>query len=201
VPKKQELLGVISASKLIPGMNPLWCRPGAKGSLPFSLLREPWRVLMTACYIAGDFKAYFIENMTDLGLSVPSNLFDSYQKALESAAFITAALKTLGSGATVSQLVGATFLPEKILGLASLGAAGYVGAVIGSIAVASGRSLGCGSRIADMFVFMHLHPELKFEGGEQFYMWHPEVVDRGNKRRQIFAHRLRTSPKYFEHAA
>ncbi len=41
--------------------------------------------------------------------------------------------------------------------MATFGAAAYTGIIIGSVAVASGRSLGCGSRMSDMFVFTHLN--------------------------------------------
>ncbi|WDE11464.1 hypothetical protein [Thalassomonas haliotis] len=74
-------------------------------------------------------------------------------------------LKTLGKGATVAKLIDATRDQEKLKVAATLGAAAYVGAIIGSIAIASGRSLACGSQISDIFVFFHQN-KLEFDG------WH-----------------------------
>ena len=41
---------------------------------------------MNQCYNSGDFKKYFIENMIALGAPVPNGLFDTYQKAIGTAA-------------------------------------------------------------------------------------------------------------------
>jgi len=108
---------------------------------------------MTRCYKTGDFKKYFDQNMKELGLTVPSGLFDTSKKATETAILILGTLKLLGKGATMAEVAGATVALEKLAVLAALSAAGYVGAVIGSIAVATGRALGCGYKISDMFVF------------------------------------------------
>jgi hypothetical protein len=67
----------------------------------------------------------------------------------------------------MGELIGATVGLEKLAVAASIGAAAYTGAVIGSIAIASGRSLGCGSRISDMFAFTHLN-DLQFSGWHAF---------------------------------
>ena len=110
---------------------------------------------MSQCYNPGDFKKYFTENMNALGAPVPTGLFDSYQKAIGTAAILVGVLHKLGKGATMAELIGATIGLEKLAVAAAFGAAAYTGIVIGSIAVASGRSLGCGNRISDMFVFTH----------------------------------------------
>jgi hypothetical protein len=101
--------------------------------------------------------------MKALGLPVPSTLFDTYQTAVATASTLVGALATLGKGATISELIGATVGLEKLVVAAAIGAAAYTGAVIGSIAVASGRFLGCGYRISDMFVFTHQN-NLQFNG-------------------------------------
>ncbi len=118
---------------------------------------------MSQCYKPGDFKKYFIENMNALGAPVPTGLFDTYQKAIGTAATLVGTLHKLSKGATVAELVGATVGLEKLMVAASFGAAAYTGIVIGSIAVASGRSLGCGNQISDMFVFT-LQNNLQFKG-------------------------------------
>lgn len=88
--------------------------------------------------------------MQDLGLPVPSTLFDTYNTALSTASTMVGTLATLGKGATMAELVGATVGLEKLAVAASIGASAYTGAAIGSIAVAAGRSLGCGSRMSDL---------------------------------------------------
>lgn len=76
----------------------------------------------------------------------------------------------------MAELIGATVGIETLAVAASIGAAAYTGAVIGSIAVAGGRVAGCGSRIADMFACTHLN-NLRFEGWHAFYVHHSEVLD------------------------
>jgi hypothetical protein len=154
---------------------------------------------MSQCYNSGDFKKYFNENMKELGLPVPSTLFDTYQTAVATASTLVGTLATLGKGATIGELIGATVGLEKLAVAASIGAAGYTGAVIGSIAVASGRSLGCGSRISDMFVFTHQN-NLQFNGWHSFYVHNPQVLNKGDKFRNSFGMRAKASPTSFEYA-
>lgn len=98
-----------------------------------------------SCVNPADFGEYYTENMHALGLPTPSGAFVSSKLAVAEATHIVGALSVLGRGATMSELVLATFVGEKLLAVSALGAAGYVGASIGSAAVASGRVLGCGS--------------------------------------------------------
>jgi len=151
---------------------------------------------MLQCYNDGDFKKYFEENMKDLGLPVPSSLFDTYQAAIATASTLVGTLATLGKGATMAELIGATVGLEKLMVAASIGAAAYTGAVIGSIAVAAGRSLGCGARMSDMFVFMQKH-NLEFKGGNTFYSLNPQVLETALANREGFALRAKTSPAAF----
>lgn len=154
---------------------------------------------MNPCYRPGDFKKYFEKNMKALGLPVPGTLFDSYQTAVATATTIVATLATLGKGATVAELVGATVGLEKLMVAASFGAAAYVGAVIGSIAVATGRSLGCGSRLSDLFIIVNQYG-LKFKGMTVFYSANPQVLDSNAKLRNNFGIRAKASPSSFEYS-
>ncbi len=130
---------------------------------------------MAQCYKSGDFNKYFRENMESLGMPVPSKLFDTFNAAVANAAVMTEALTTLGRGATVGELIGATTGLERLKLAASLGASFYVGAVVGSIAVASGRSMACGTRMADLFAFQKRYG-LEFENSRHFFLTHPEVL-------------------------
>ncbi len=150
---------------------------------------------MHGCYNSGDFQKYFNENMEDLA----SSLFDTYQTAVATAATLVGTLATLGKGATMGELIGATVGLEKLAVAASFGASAYVGAVIGSIAVASGRSLGCGYRISDMLVFLE-HKNLKFDNWNAFYVRNPQILDKNHSFRNSFGIRARNSPSSFEYA-
>ena len=153
---------------------------------------------MSQCYNSGDFKKYFNNNMQALGLPVPSTLFDTFQTAIATASTIAGTLATLGKGATIGELIGATVGLEKLTVAASIGAAAYTGAVIGSIAVASGRSLGCGSSISDLFVFSQQN-NLYFEGFTAFYMHNPQVLDKSHRFRSNFGLRAKSLPSSFEY--
>jgi hypothetical protein len=148
---------------------------------------------MGKCYTSGDFKKYFNENMKELGAPVPTTLFDTYQTAIGTATILVSTLGTIGKGATMGELIGATVGLEKLAVAASLGATLYVGMVIGSIAVASGRALGCGSRISDMFVFTHQN-KLQFEGWHSFYAMHPQILDKSFPFRRSVGLKAQLSP-------
>ena len=153
---------------------------------------------MANCYKAGAFKQYFDENMTALGLPVPSTLFDNFNAAIANAGLILETLGSLGKGATMAEVIKATTGLEKLKVAASLGAAFYVGAAIGSIAVASGRSLGCGSRMADMFVLMQQNKQLEFDGWHAFYAMNPEILNKSSRvRRLYFSKALSASKKTY----
>jgi len=154
---------------------------------------------MSQCYNPGDFKKYFTENMNALGAPVPQGLFDSYQKAIGTAATLVGTLHLLGKGATMAELIGATIGLEKLAVAAAFGAVGYTGIVIGSIAVASGRSLSCGSRISDMFVFTHQN-KLQFKGWHAFYFHNPKIFKKSHPFRSSVGMRAKSSPLSFEYA-
>ena len=130
---------------------------------------------MLECYKSRDFSKYFTENMNQLGLSVPSGLFDSAEKATATAILILGTIKTVGPTATMAEIAGATVALEKLAILSAVSASGYVGAVIGSIAVAIGRTVGCGTRISDLFARQE---KLKFQNWELFYASNPKVINK-----------------------
>jgi hypothetical protein len=154
---------------------------------------------MSECYKAGDFNKYFTENMNELGLVVPSGLFHTKEKAIAIATAISSAIEKLGPGATMAEIAGATTALEKLAVVGAVMASGYVGAVIGSIAVATGRSLGCGYRISDMFVFLE-HNNLKFNNWNAFYAHNPQTMDKNHSVRNSFGLRCKDPSCTFEYA-
>jgi hypothetical protein len=97
-----------------------------------------------------NFYKYFKENMDSLGLPAPETLFGTVQAAVANATVILAAVDKFGKAVTVGDLIGAGTKLEGLGAIAACSAAFYVGAVIGSIAVATGRSLAGGTSIADV---------------------------------------------------
>ncbi|MFM0209894.1 hypothetical protein PQQ96_21045 [Paraburkholderia sediminicola] len=93
----------------------------------------------------GDFGKAFTANMSALGLPAPSSLFGSIQAAASNIATMLSALKTLGPGATVAELIDATTALEVLSVVGALSASFYVGACVGSLVVAANASLTCTS--------------------------------------------------------
>jgi hypothetical protein len=102
--------------------------------------------------MSSDFYKYFKENMDGLGLDCPESLFSSNGAAIQTATVILAAIKQFGRNLTIAELVGAGTGLEKLIYLGTLRASYYAGAVIGSIAVATGRSLAGGTSISDVLL-------------------------------------------------
>ncbi|MFL6708556.1 MAG: hypothetical protein ACJ8HI_10150 [Massilia sp.] len=96
------------------------------------------------------FYSYFKENMDALGLPAPESLFGSLQTAQGTASLLLGAIEKFGTGVTVRELIGAGTKLEGLAIIAACSAAYYAGAVVGSPAVASGRSLAGGTSLSDV---------------------------------------------------
>lgn len=104
-----------------------------------------------------DFYRYFKENMDGLGLPAPETLFGTAQAAVANAAIFLSHIDKYGKAITVGELIGAGTKLEKLGVVAALSAAFYVGAVIGSLAVAGGRTISGGTSIADVLMMANQH--------------------------------------------
>lgn len=102
--------------------------------------------------MSSDFYKYFKENMDGLGLDCPETLFNSNGTAIQTATIILTAIKQYGRNVTMAELIGAGTGLEKLIYLGTLRASYYVGAVIGSIAVATGRSVSGGVSLSDVLL-------------------------------------------------
>lgn len=102
-----------------------------------------------------DFYRYFKENMDALGLPAPESLYGTCQAAVANAAVLLGQLDKFGRKVTVRELIVAGTRLEQLAVIGALSAAFYVGAVIGSIAVATGRVLGNGTSLADVMLLAH----------------------------------------------
>lgn len=97
-----------------------------------------------------EFYRYFKENMEGLGLPAPETLFGTLQASVANATVILSQIDKFGKAVTIGELIGAGTRLEGLGVVAACSAAFYVGAVIGSIAVATGRSLAGGTSLADV---------------------------------------------------
>lgn len=104
-----------------------------------------------------DFYKYFKENMESLGLPAPVSLFGTLQAAVTNTLIFMNQIDKYGTKITVRELVVAGTRLEKMGVAAALAASFYVGAVIGSIAVATGRSLAGGVSISDVLMTANQH--------------------------------------------
>lgn len=133
--------------------------------------------MATTC---GDFGKAFSANMGALGLPAPGSLFGSIQAAASNIATMLGVLKTLGPGATVAELMGATTALEALSVVGALSASFYVGACIGSLVVAANSAMKCSSGTAaataqatagraglvipqTMLAFIQRHPEVMID--------------------------------------
>ena len=96
------------------------------------------------------FYMYFKENMEGLGLPAPEGLFGSLSAAVGNAAAILSQIDKFGTNVTIREIIGAGTKLEGLGVIGGCAAAFYVGAVIGSVAVASGRSLSGGTSKAEV---------------------------------------------------
>jgi hypothetical protein len=99
-----------------------------------------------------NFYRYFKENMEGLGLPAPETLFGSLQSAVAHASLLLAQVEKFGKTVTIGELIGAGTRLEQLGVVSACYASFYVGAVIGSIAVAAGRSLADGRSLSDVLL-------------------------------------------------
>jgi hypothetical protein len=98
-----------------------------------------------------DVYKYFKENMEDLGLTAPpESLYGTQTLAISTISAILATIDKFGTKVTVIELARAGTKLERLGVLGALGASFYAGAVIGSLAVATGRTISGGTSLADV---------------------------------------------------
>lgn len=97
------------------------------------------------------FYKYFRENMEALGLAPPpKSLFGTQQLAVATIGSILAYIEKFGTKATVLEMAGAGTRLEQLATLGALGSAYYAGAAIGSLALATGRTIDGGTSLGDV---------------------------------------------------
>lgn len=107
-----------------------------------------------------DFYKYFKENMDSLGLPAPDSLFGNAQLAIATASTLVGLIEKFSKKVTVMEMIGAGIRGEKLMVIGAMSGSYYLGAVIGSIAIATGRSLSGGTSLSDVLLnaqMNHLH--------------------------------------------
>jgi hypothetical protein len=97
-----------------------------------------------------DFYKYFKENMDALGLPAPESLFGSSQAALGTITAMLTFADKFGPRVTVLEMIGAGTNLERLATAGSCYVAYYAGGAIGSLAVATGRTLAGGTSLGDV---------------------------------------------------
>ena len=103
------------------------------------------------------FYQYFKENMESMGLPAPQTLFSSVTSAVATATTLLSQIDKFGRHVTIGELLRAGTKLEQLAIVGACSAAFYVGAVIGSIAVATGRVLGNGATMTDVLFTAQRH--------------------------------------------
>lgn len=131
------------------------------------------------------FYEYFKENMDGLGLPAPNSLFGTVQAAVANVTIMLGHIDKFGRAVTLRELAGAGTRLECLSVIAACSAAFYVGAVVGSIAIATGRTLAGGTSIADV-IFMARQNGLDREWLlRSLYQW-PAIYDSHIKHRKTY---------------
>lgn len=100
--------------------------------------------------MSNTFYPAFKQNMNAMGLPAPENLYGTLSLAIANANAVLTQIDKFGKSVTVGELIGAGTMLEGIGVISACSAAFYVGAIIGSIAVATGHSIFGGVTIADI---------------------------------------------------
>lgn len=98
-----------------------------------------------------DFYRYFKENMEALDLAPPpESLFATQQLAIGTITTFVTFVDKFGTRVTVLDMIYAGTRLEQLAVVGAIGAAYYTGATIGSLAVATGRTLSGGTSLSDV---------------------------------------------------
>lgn len=123
-----------------------------------------------------DFYEYFKENMHALNLPAPENLYGSVATAQASISGMLVYIDKYGTRVTVLEMIGAGTNLERLATVGAVQGAYYIGAAIGSLAVATGRTLAGGTSLSDV-LFEATHRGLKREWLLPFLHRNPGIYD------------------------
>jgi hypothetical protein len=129
--------------------------------------------------------AYFTENMEALGLDVPKSWYGKGTQIVATLAALVALSEKFGSRVTIGELLSAGTKGELLLVAGSGYASWYLGAAVGSAAVASGRYIGCGTQMIDILGYAGRN-QLLTPAITRRLMVHSEIYDSSKKNRRHY---------------
>ncbi|QBG83801.1 hypothetical protein EYR27_07690 [Xanthomonas oryzae] len=107
---------------------------------------------MDACVNQPGWASYFRENMNALFLPAPDSLYGNVTAVNGAIVTLVGLAEKFGPRITVMELIKAGTRYERFITVAGLSASWYLGAVIGSAAVATGRHLACGTTLTEVLM-------------------------------------------------
>ncbi|MBB5019202.1 hypothetical protein HNQ59_002500 [Chitinivorax tropicus] len=143
---------------------------------------------MPQCKDDNNFFKYFKENMEDLGLPAPDSLFGTQSTATSTIATLLGMIDKFGKSVTVMEVIGAATSLEKLAIVGALSASYYAGAAVGSLAVATGGYMSCGTSIGDV-LYETFHLGYNQPWITDHLMKHPEIYRQNMGTRYAYASR------------
>jgi hypothetical protein len=123
--------------------------------------------------------------MDALGLPTPTTWHGTATTVTGTLSTLAALSEKFGPRVTVGELIRAGTKTEILTVAGGISAAWYLGAAIGSAAVATGNYTSCGTRISDVFTYATMHRMLTPRIKHQLVAF-PEIYDVNRKRRHCY---------------
>ncbi|WP_230079431.1 hypothetical protein [Xanthomonas oryzae] len=107
---------------------------------------------MERCPTQPSWFEYYKENMEALGLAAPG-IYGSVTSLISALGVMVALAEKMGPRVTIIEVAKAGTKTEMFAVLSAVSASAYLGAAVGSVAVASGRTLSCGTSLSDVLAY------------------------------------------------
>lgn len=129
--------------------------------------------------------AYFRENMEQMHLPSPTSWYSTQHEITGAISGLVALYSRLGPRVTVFELLKAGTKMDGLVVVGGMSASWYLGAAVGSAAVATGRSLSCGTQIIDVLGYAARNRMLTPSISRQLVS-HPEIYDTVRRNRYLY---------------
>ena len=147
---------------------------------------------MDRCPKQQSWTSYWRENMEALGLPTSSTVYGTQTLMAGSISSLVNVSARFGPRVTVWELVKAGSKVDAMAVVFGMSASWYLGAAVGSAAVATGRHLGCGTQIIDVISYAARHQMLTPRISAQLVA-HPEIYDASRRNRFLYGHMAKSA--------
>lgn len=130
---------------------------------------------MKRCPNQPSWFTYFNNNMDDLGLPVPTSWQGTITSVVGILSHMVAVSEKFGPRVTVREVLAAGTKGEALMVAGGALATWYLGAAVGSAAVATGRYASCGTSLIDVFSY----------AGRQ-RLWSPRIAMQLSRHPEIY---------------